>query len=322
MLGSESRFLRGEGLSTEAKRYRFGTAALVFAAGTILMLSGSALHAAQSDSAIPDFFMNGFGWHSRQTNIMPPMPGAPGERGPIRDHPEFPHASNNSGLAPNMRIGDSTSPLLQPWAAEITRAANEEVFAGGMPFSAAQRCFPPGVPGFLGFTAEPALFLQTPDMVTIVHQRNQTVRRIYLNEKHSDNPTPSWMGESIGHYEGDTLVVDTIGLNDQTYMGNFPIPHSEELHVVERIRIVPGSPDLLTDAPRPRDDPYFIDPNNKVIQIVATVEDPEAFTAPFSMMMLYELADFPMEEAICSENNDDRFNQGLVPVPNDPTPDF
>lgn len=286
------------------------------------MLSGVALPAAELSGAIPDFFMNGFGWHSRQANIMPPPPGAPGARGPIRDHPDHPHASNNSGLIPNVRIGDDTSPLLRPWAAEITREANEKVFAGGVPFSAAQRCFPPGVPGFLGFTAEPALFLQSPDMVTIVHQRGQTVRRIYLNVEHSDRPEPSWMGESIGHYEGDTLVVDTIGLNDETYMGNFPIPHSEQLHVVERIRIVPGSPDLLTDAPRPRDDPYFVDPNNNVLQIIATVEDPVAFTAPYSMMMLYELADNPMEESICPENNDDRFNQGLVPVPNDTTPDF
>jgi hypothetical protein len=308
-------------VNNKIRNRSFRGAALLGVVTAMLLMSGGTTPAAEQ-SVLPDFFMGGFGWHSRQANIMPPMPGAPGESGPIRDHPDFPHASNNSGLLPNERIGDDTSPLLQPWAAQVTREANEKVFAGGFPFSAAQRCFPPGVPGFLGFTAEPMLFLQTTDMMTIVHQRGQTVRRIYLNEKHSDNPTPSWMGESIGHYEGDTLVVDTIGLNDKTYMGNFPIPHSEELHVVERIRIIPGSPDLLTDAPRPRDDPYFIDPNNKVIQIVATVEDPVAFTAPYSMMMLYELADYDMEEAICPENNDDRFNQGLVPIPNDPTPDF
>lgn len=309
-------------MNTDAKHNYRRRSATMCVAIAMLASSSTPLLSAESDSAIPDFFMNGFGWHSRQANIMPPTPDAPATHGPIRDHPDHLHMGNNSGGLPTLRIGDDTHPLLQPWAADVTRAANEAIFAGGVPFSAAQRCFPPGVPGFLGFTAEPALFLQTPDMVTIVHQRGQTVRRIYLNEKHSNNPEPSWMGESIGHYEGDTLVVDTIGLNDQTFMGNFPIPHSEQLHVVERIRIIPGSPDLITDAPRPGSDPYFSDPNNKVIQIIATVEDPVAFKGPYSMMQLYELADFPMEESICPENNDDRFNQGLVPIPNDPTPDF
>jgi hypothetical protein len=309
-------------VSTGMKRKGTCAAATLSVAGAIFLSTSGPISAAEDTRAIPDFFMNGFGWHSRQANIMPPPPGAPGVRGPIRDHPDHPHVANNSGGLPTVRIGDDINPLLRPWAAEVTRAANEEVFAGGVPFSAAQRCFLPGVPGFLGFTAEPALFLQAPDMVTIVHQRGQTVRRIYLNVPHSDNPEPSWMGESVGHYEGDTLVVDTIGLNDKTFMGNFPIPHSEQLHVVERIRIVPGSPDLITDAPRPRNDVYFSDPDNKVLQIIATVEDPVAFTAPYSMMQIYELADFPMEESICPENNDDRFDQGLVPVPNDPTPDF
>lgn len=294
---------------------------LLSAAGAVLAFLGGDSIAAETPT-YPDFYMNGFGWHSRQADIMPPLPGAPGVRGPIRDHPDHPHTGNNSGGVPNLRVGDDTSPLLLPWAAEFVRQANAPVLEGHMPFSAAQRCWPPGVPGWLGFTAEPAIFLQTPDMVVIVHQRGQIVRRIYLNQGHSDDLSPSWMGESVGHYEGDTLIVDTIGLNDKTYMGNFPIPHSTKLHVVERIRIVPGSPDLITDAPRPRDDPYFVDPNNKVLQIVATVEDPGAFTAPYSMMMLYELADFPFEESICPENNGDKLNQGLVPVPSDDTPDF
>jgi hypothetical protein len=297
-------------------------ASLAICAICVLLAAPSGTLRAAEIYTHPDFFQNGFGWHSRQANIMPPLSDAPGEHGPISDHPDHPHVANNSGGIPNLRIGDDTSPLLLPWAAEFVREANAPVLEGAMPFSAAQRCWPPGVPGWLGFTAEPALFLQTPDMVVIVHQRGQTVRRIYLNEKHSDNPSPSWMGESVGHYEGDTLVVDTIGLNDKTHMGNFPIPHSENLHVVERIRIVPGSPDLITDEPRPGNDPYFIDPNNKVLKIDAYVEDPGAFTAPYSMMQLYELADFPMEESICQENNDDRFDQGLVPVPSDTIPEF
>ena len=288
------------------------------------LLCGNAGAARAADAArIPDFYNDGLGWHSRQANIMPPVPGAPGARGPIADHPQFPHFANNSGRPPTQRIGNDVSPLLQPWAAAKVREANAKVFAGGVPFTAANRCWPPGVPGILGFTAEPVVFLQTPTEITVIYQRGQVVRHIYLNQKHPENLKPSWMGHSVGHYEGDTLVVDTIGLNDKTYMGNFPIPHSDRLRVVERYRIVPGSPDLITDAPRPRDDErYFKNPSAQVLQVIATIEDPGAFTASYSEMQLYEKATGPFEESICQENADDKFNQGLVPVPTDTTPDF
>ena len=64
------------------------------------------------------------------------------------------------------------------------------------------------------------------------------LRRIYLNVPHSSNPQPSWYGESVGHYEnGDTLVVDTIGMNDKTYVDNYRTPHTDKLHVVERFTL-------------------------------------------------------------------------------------
>jgi hypothetical protein len=120
-------------------------------------------------------------------------------------------------------------------------------------------------------------------------------------------------------------VVDTIGLNDKTYMDNFPIPHSEQLHVIERYRIVPGSPDLITDMPRPNDDERFYKrPESQVLQVLAWVEDPGAFTEPFTQMQLYEPEhDGGLDESICQAGElEDHFNQGLVPVPMDDTPDF
>ena len=292
------------------------------ATGIVMVFLSVGAPMAADGQAVPDFYMGGFGWHSRQANIMPPTADVPGIHGPIADHPDHPHCANNSvGCNPTERIGDDTSPLLQPWAAEITREANAKVLAGGRPFTAAQRCWPPGVPGILGFTAEPQLFLQTPDEVIMIHQRGQVVRHIYLNEEHPDNLEPTWMGHSAGHYEGDTLVIDTVALDDRSYMGNFPIPHSTQLHVVERYRIVPGSPDLITDEPRGADN-YFSDPNQKVLQVLATIEDPGAFTDTYTEMQLYELATDKFDESICAENNDDKFNEGLVPMPEDTTPDF
>ena len=66
------------------------------------------------------------------------------------------------------------------------------------------------------------------------------MRHIYLNVPHSENPKLSWYGELVGHYEGDALVIDTVGFNDKTFIDNFRTPHSDKLHTIERLRLVEG----------------------------------------------------------------------------------
>jgi hypothetical protein len=281
---------------------------------------GTAL-GAESDRQIIDFNSGGFGWHSRTVATIPPPVGTPGEHGPIGNHPDHPHYANNSGHPPTPRIGNSVHPLLLPWAAEVIEEANQAVLAGGERFGAAPRCWLPGVPGILNFTAQPAHFLQTPDEITIIYERGQLARHVYLNERHRDNVAPTWMGHSVGHYEGDTLVVDTIGLDPRALTDEFGTPHTDKLHVIERYRIVQGSRELIRVELIPADN-YFIDPENEVLQVIAWIEDPATFKAPYAIMQLYERADRFFEEIICQENNDDRFDQGLVPVPSDSTPDF
>jgi hypothetical protein len=124
-----------------------------------------------------------------------------------------------------------------------------------------------------------------------------------LNVPHSADPKPSWYGESVGHYEnGDTLVIDTIGLNDKTYIDNYLTPHTEQLHVVERFRL---------------------SPDGNTLELTITVEDPGAFTTPWSARQTYRREPQPkMEEAICAENNVDMFNHGYVPPPEAKGPDF
>jgi hypothetical protein len=286
-----------------------------------LVLHPAVAIAAEADNHMIDFNSGGFGWHSRTVATLPPPIGTPGEHGPIADHPDFPHYANNSGHIPTARIGNDLHPILQPWAADIIRQANEAIHAGGSRFGAAPRCWPPGVPGILNFTAQPALFLQEPDKITIIYERGQIVRHVYLNEKHPDNIEPSWMGHSVGHYEGDTLVVDTIALDPRAFIDEFGTPHTDKLHVVEHYRIVRGAPELIRVEHIPVDT-YFIDPANEVLQIIAWIEDPGTFNAPYAVSQVYERATDAFKEIICQENNDDRFDQGLVLVPNDSTPDF
>jgi hypothetical protein len=96
----------------------------------------------------------------------------------------------------------------------------------------------------------------------MLHQHDNDTRHIYLNVPHSANPKPSWYGESVGRYEGDTLVIDTIGFNDKTFVDNFRTPHSEKLHMVERIRLVE---------------------DGKFLEADITIEDPAVFIKPLQV---------------------------------------
>jgi len=136
----------------------------------------------------------------------------------------------------------------------------------------------------------------------MIWMQNHQVRRVYLDVPHSASVTPSWYGESVGHYEGDTLVVDTIGISDKSYVDNYQTPHTDQLHVVERFNMIDGG---------------------KAIEVSVHVEDPGAFTTPWNAIQRYRRTNNgPLSEVVCAENNDDHFNQGLEPMPQADKPDF
>jgi hypothetical protein len=121
------------------------------------------------------------------------------------------------------------------------------------------------------------------------------VRRIYLNQNHTARPKPSWYGESVGHYEGDTLVVDTIGLNDKTLIDNFRTPHTDQLHVVERFRLIDGG---------------------NTLEAMVTVEDPGAFNMAWSGIQRFRSVHLgPLPEKACAEDTQNFFNYDLEPIP-------
>jgi hypothetical protein len=186
------------------------------------------------------------------------------------------------------------------------RKDNDEVLAGKVGFTARSRCWPHGVPGFLLYPVHPIFFIQTPKQVLMTWGQDFQLRRVYLDVPHSANPKPSWYGESVGRYEnGDTLVVDTIGLNDKTYVDNYRTPHTTQLHVVERFRLADGG---------------------DVLEVKVHVEDPGAFTMPWNAVQRYRRdhrpSEVPLHEMVCAENNGDHFSQGLHPIPQADKPDF
>jgi hypothetical protein len=239
----------------------------------------------------------GDGW------LDPPAP----LRGPIRNDPDHPLQGNvdrGPGRQVTPAFGNFRDPILKPWAAEAMRVSNEEVLSGkrGMPFLATSRCYPGGVPGQLLWTTERLFFIQEPKIVHMVWERDSLSRRIYMTDKHSEHVTPSWFGESIGRYENGELVVDTIGLSTKlSFLDMFRTPHTDKLHVVERFKLTA---------------------DQRFLEALVKVEDPDALNEPMYMTMRWRKQGGPWQEFICAENNDDRFNHNLFPLPQAPTPDF
>ena len=238
--------------------------------------------AVAQQEAPPDFSSNNVGWVGLNGG-GPFFEPVPGRLPPVTRDPAHPFVPNGVGGQPTYRIADLSNPNLKPWVKEHMKKDNDEVLAGKVAFTAGSSCMPLGVPGFMSQGGpNPVYFLQTPKQVWIIVPSNQQVRRVYMNVPHSANLKPTWYGESVGHYEGDTLVIDTIGLSTKTFVDAYRTPHTEKLHVIERWRMV--------------DD-------NKFMEATFTVEDPDAFYEPWSGMRRYRRVAKQFEEDICAENN-------------------
>jgi len=289
------------------------------------LMSGSA-DAASAVAAIPNFAPDDHtSWFPDRPdgdNFLQPESGP----GPVVSRPGYPYVPNGdetdfAATNPTYRVADLTNPILQPWVVEQMERDNDEVIAGKIPFTARERCYPGGVPNWVIFrrVAPPMIFfIQTPEKVLLIWRGDNQVRHVYMNVPHSADVKPSWFGESVGHYEdGDTLVVDTIGLNTKTFVDNYRTPHSEKLHVIERYRLMDGG---------------------KTVRIDIHVEDPVAFTMPWNAVQILSRFDGTprqkgqLEESSCAESGSlpqfDYGNYGathvkdLVPVPRADTPDF
>jgi hypothetical protein len=291
-------------------------------AGAVCLLGGSSISAMAQSASPPDFAPNPTaGWFAYTRTFIPPASGP----GPVRPDPAHPHVSNDdfraTGAQPTIAVGLPDNPILQPWAQEAIRKRNEIVLSGKQIFSPHASCWPVGVPAFLlSPMTRPLHFVQGPKEVVMILTSFNDVRRVYLSDKHSPDVQPSWYGDSIGHYEGDTLVVDTIGLNDKTLVDGFGTPHTTQLHVVERLHMIEGG---------------------EILEVNIHVEDPGAFTMPWDAIQrfrrfeavasrknvtnLTQLAtpeEGPLNEAICPENPNSFMGMPHMPLPQAQTPDF
>jgi len=273
----------------------------------VLCAAGGALAAdGAKNQAIPDFAATDkTGWVLDRAvgpdDLLPPPGGGPG---PVTFDKAHPYVPNGNGVQPTYRVADLSNPILQDWLKPSMKKANDEVLAGKVPFRARERCWPVGVPGFDAYSlVEPFYFYQRPKEVVVINQGGPEIRHIYMNVPHSKNLKSTWYGESVGHYEnGDTLVIDTIGLNDKTFVDNYRTPHTTKIHVIERWK-------LAADG--------------KTVDVSVYVDDPGAFTTPWSAVQRWRRVDTaPILTVPCNENNGDFFNHDLVPLAEAAKPDF
>jgi hypothetical protein len=253
-----------------------------------------------SETGIPELQSATVGWSKVADDFQPPASG-PGPVTYEKDHPYVPN--NDQGRQVTFRIADLTNPILKSWAIEKMREQNALAAAGQRAYEARASCRPGGVPGFLVMgRVNPLFFVQGKNEVVLINEGGPEVRRVFLDVPHSARPKISPYGESVGHYEGgDTLVVDTIGLSDDTYIDNYRTPHTTALHVVERFQVTEGG---------------------KTLQVTIRVEDPGAFNMPWSARQTYRRTRTGgLDEAACAENNF-ALDASVSEIPRADKPDF
>lgn len=182
-------------------------------------------------------------------------------------------------LSGNYNFANMGGPLpLQPWAQKLM----EERQASQSREDPEAKCLPAGVPRI---TPYPFKIVQTPELIVMLFEGNvHSYRQFFLDRGHDKDLDPSWMGESIGSWQGNTLVVDTVNFNDKTWLNGRGAPHTDKLHVIER----------------------YTRPDLGRLEVEITMEDPGAFTKPHTFKRTHILSTtWEIHEYVCNEFNVD-----------------
>jgi hypothetical protein len=287
-------------------------AATSAAAEDVASTVGDAGRHADIAASIPDF--SGMWAHPYNPGLELPVSGP----GPVR------RVTTRGRL-----IGDYTNPILKPEAAEAVKRHDDLELTGGTAPIPSNQCWPSGVPYI--FYQPGMQMVQQPDRITFLYLRDHEVRHVRLNETHPAQVKPSWYGDSVGHYEGDALVIDTVGIKtDRPFamIDMFGTPFSPALHVVERYRLIDYADAKATidrnSTHNTRIAEVFVDPSyrGKHLQIQLTVEDNGVFTMPWHASITYSRLLGRWEEHACAENPHEYYNGKNSDVPVADKPDF
>ena len=230
----------------------------------IVLLSG--LAHAQSKPAMPDF-----------TGTWAPYRGGSGTDPKLAPPPATPLV-----LKPQY-----VKPYEERRAADAAATSRGEQLATG-----AITCMPYGMPSMMAVAIYPLEIIQTPKQITMIQEAFSEVRRVYLDKPQMpiDDVPPTYHGRSVGRWQGDTLVIDTVGIKESVQYQR--IPHSDQMRITERMRLV--APDILHDQ--------------------ITIQDPVTLEKPYTYTLAYRrMPDYEMVEFVCAENNREYVDdQGIV----------
>ena len=298
------------------------------AAGAVSVLAGA---------AIPDF--SGIWGHPSFPGFEPPLSGP----GPIVNKSRRPQIVGADGrpvpptngvLVSNFRelVGDYGNPVLKPNAAAIVKQHGEISLSGVSYPTPTNQCWPEPVPLILANVG--MQMIQQADRIRILYSNDHQVRTVRMNAGHPARVTPSWYGDSVGHYDGATLVIDTIGIKTGPYpmVDWFGTPYTQALHVVERYRLLDYAAAresleqdakenfrlLQADAAAAPDPGY----RGQVLQLRFTVEDDGVFTTPWTATITYRRSFEEWREVACAENTYGFYAGRNIAAPHADRPDF
>jgi hypothetical protein len=299
---------------------------LLVLAATVMPASGQTVaqtaRPTDGGAAVPDF--SGIWAHLAWPDVEPPAAGP----GPVMNTSRRNGVSNIYEL-----VGDYTNPILQPHAARAVKTQGENELNGGPAITPSNQCWPGGVP-FVFHNNIGMQMIQQPDRITFLYSNDHEVRHVRLNAPHPAVVTPSWYGDSVGHYEGDTLVIDTVGVKVGPFamVDMYGTPHTQALHVVERYRLLGA--DEAKDAEDhgernnyrlPNSDPGFAPDRNfkgKGLALQFTVEDDGVFTTPWTAGITYRRPLGGWPEMVCAENPHKYRDGKIASLPTADKPDF
>lgn len=265
--------------------------------------------------AVPDF--SGM-WGRNSFAYENPAAGL----GPVENVQHLPSGARDTTTL----VGDISNPILKPETASVVRKFGEISKSGiGFP-DPNNQCWPEGPPYI--FRVLETQILQKPEEILILYSFDHQARHIYLNRLHPAHVVPSWYGDSVGHFDRDELIVDTIGVRVGRYsmIDRYGTPYTEGMHLVERFRLIDVESAKAVMARNERENGRIgpdggggrVDPNDTgaALQISFTVADPALFTAPWSATVTYRRDPEPMTERVCPEN---LHNYGVAADPDVPT---
>jgi hypothetical protein len=218
--------------------------------------------------------------------LTPPLRGArpapPGSAPPNPDPKNFEGVWWLEGYEYMLGPEPGVPPPLKPEYVKVLERRIRAKNAGTPEADASTQCFPHGMPRLME-SPYPIEIVQTPGRITFLHEVAHNVRRIYLDSDHPKHLRHTFLGDSRAHWEGDTLVVDTTGLNDRTFIDDEGSAHSTQEHIIEHYRKIEGGAKL---------------------ELIMTVDDPVTLEHPYSYRRVYDWRpDVRPQEYVCEENN-------------------